>query len=290
MLTLFKARVRVETSPTGTRCVPSQVIATTEKSAWFGSVKKPYGPSENQPSTQLTRPYVGSSSQMKMIAVATVLVVTVVAEAPAIVAVTDKADAAADDIVEDARARGVHVIDALPGEVTPALLSHYLDVKARLLERLFEELGQKNYYGLPESEISTEIREFAKRILATEAVPLNAEERLRLGEELAEEAVGLVMPTDGAALIVTRTFEETPMLPKLSVTSALALVIVSGVERPCSSHAWWSRPPQSFQSKKLPTFSALRNSTYSRLIVWYRSVALTEATSPGRTYARSSQC
>ena len=37
----------------------------------------------------------------------------------------------------------------------------------------------------------------------------------------AEEAVGLVIPTDGAALIVTRTLEETPMLPKLSVTSAL---------------------------------------------------------------------
>jgi uncharacterized protein (DUF58 family) len=33
--------------------------------------------------------------------------------------------------LDDARARGVHVIDALPHEVTPALLSHYLDVKAR---------------------------------------------------------------------------------------------------------------------------------------------------------------
>ena len=34
-------------------------------------------------------------------------------------------------------------------------------------------------------------------------------------EVSAEVAVGLVMPTEGAALMVTRTFEETPMLPKL---------------------------------------------------------------------------
>ncbi len=33
--------------------------------------------------------------------------------------------------LDDARSRGVHVIDALPAEVTPTLLSHYLDVKAR---------------------------------------------------------------------------------------------------------------------------------------------------------------
>lgn len=36
-------------------------------------------------------------------------------------------------VLDDARARGVHVIDALPHEVTPTLLSHYLDVKARQL-------------------------------------------------------------------------------------------------------------------------------------------------------------
>lgn len=33
--------------------------------------------------------------------------------------------------LDDARSRGVHVSDALPAEVTPTLLSHYLDVKAR---------------------------------------------------------------------------------------------------------------------------------------------------------------
>src|SRR6266480_363795 len=51
---------------------PHDVIATTDQSAWFGSWKNPYGPSENQPMTQLTRPNVGSSNQLKMIAVATV--------------------------------------------------------------------------------------------------------------------------------------------------------------------------------------------------------------------------
>lgn len=35
--------------------------------------------------------------------------------------------------LEGAAARGLHVLDALPHEVTPALLSHYLDVKARQL-------------------------------------------------------------------------------------------------------------------------------------------------------------
>ena len=33
--------------------------------------------------------------------------------------------------------------------------------------------------------------------------------------------VGLVIPTEGAALIATLTLEETPRLPKLSVTRAL---------------------------------------------------------------------
>ena len=51
---------------------PHEVIRMTEKSAWFGSWKNPYGPSESQPSAQLTSPKVGSSSQLKMIAVATV--------------------------------------------------------------------------------------------------------------------------------------------------------------------------------------------------------------------------
>lgn len=101
----------------------------------------------------------------------------------------------AGDGLERVKAPAGGAAQSLPAVAVPATggaeLWNYLDVKARLLERLFEELGQKNYYGLPEAEIHTEIREFANRILATEAVPLNAEERLRLGEELAEEAVGL---------------------------------------------------------------------------------------------------
>lgn len=36
-------------------------------------------------------------------------------------------------VLDDARSRGLHVLDALPSEVTPALLSRYLDVKARQL-------------------------------------------------------------------------------------------------------------------------------------------------------------
>ncbi|GDX82125.1 membrane protein [Deltaproteobacteria bacterium] len=36
-------------------------------------------------------------------------------------------------VLDDARSRGMHVLDALPSEVTPALLSRYLDVKARQL-------------------------------------------------------------------------------------------------------------------------------------------------------------
>ena len=67
----------------------------------------------------------------------------------------------------------------------------YLSVKASLLERLLDELGRRNLFGLKESEISAVISEFAERTLATEAVPLNVEERRRLAEELTDEAMGL---------------------------------------------------------------------------------------------------
>lgn len=67
----------------------------------------------------------------------------------------------------------------------------YLSVKASLLERLLDELGRRNLFGLKESEIAAVISEFAERTLATEAVPLNAEERRRLAEELTDEVMGL---------------------------------------------------------------------------------------------------
>ena len=42
-------------------------------------------------------------------------------------------------------------------------------------------------------------------------------------------ATGLVRPTDGAAFTVTLTFEETPRLPKLSVTRALSTYVPTAV-------------------------------------------------------------
>ncbi len=69
--------------------------------------------------------------------------------------------------------------------------SDYLAVKGALQDRLLREIGTRNLFGLPEAEVAGAVQEFTARILATEDVPLNDQERARLAEELIEETTGL---------------------------------------------------------------------------------------------------
>jgi pilus assembly protein CpaF len=78
--------------------------------------------------------------------------------------------------------------------VDPAALprrADYLAVKGVLQERLLKEIGNRNLFGLAENEVATAVREFTARILETEDIPLNEDERGRLAEELIEETTGL---------------------------------------------------------------------------------------------------
>ena len=69
--------------------------------------------------------------------------------------------------------------------------SDYLAVKGALQERLMREIGTRNLFGLPESEVISAVRDFTTRVLETEDIPLNDDERGRLAEELIEETTGL---------------------------------------------------------------------------------------------------
>ena len=78
--------------------------------------------------------------------------------------------------------------------VEPAVVpgrSDYLHLKGVLQERLLREIGARNLFGLAETEIAAAVRDFTARVLETEDVPLNEDERGRLAEELLEETTGL---------------------------------------------------------------------------------------------------
>ena len=67
----------------------------------------------------------------------------------------------------------------------------YQTVKGHLHERLLDEIGLRKLYGGGEEVIAQTVHDFVARILATEDLPLNEEERERLGDELAEETLGV---------------------------------------------------------------------------------------------------
>jgi pilus assembly protein CpaF len=67
----------------------------------------------------------------------------------------------------------------------------YLAVKGVLQERLLREIGARNLFGLADSEVAAAVQEFTARVLETEDIPLNEQERSRLAEELIEETTGL---------------------------------------------------------------------------------------------------
>jgi len=69
--------------------------------------------------------------------------------------------------------------------------AEYLSVKAGLQERLLREIGNRNLFLTAESEVAQAVQEFTARVLETEDIPLNEDERGRLAEELLEETTGL---------------------------------------------------------------------------------------------------
>ncbi|MEZ5978319.1 MAG: CpaF family protein [Planctomycetota bacterium] len=67
----------------------------------------------------------------------------------------------------------------------------YVQVKARLQERLFEHLGEEGVLGAEDRVIREETERFVATVMAGESLPLNDGESSRLANELVEEALGL---------------------------------------------------------------------------------------------------
>lgn len=67
----------------------------------------------------------------------------------------------------------------------------FMSIKARLHARLLDEIGEKSLYGTGEETIARAVKEFVERVLASEAIPLNQEERDRLAQELTDETLGV---------------------------------------------------------------------------------------------------
>ena len=74
--------------------------------------------------------------------------------------------------------------------IAPSRADH-LSIKGLLQDRLLREIGNRNLFSLSDTEIAIAVREFTARVLETEAIPLNEDERSRLAEELIEETTGL---------------------------------------------------------------------------------------------------
>jgi pilus assembly protein CpaF len=67
----------------------------------------------------------------------------------------------------------------------------FLGVKAALHQRLLNELDERKMLGSTEDELGDAVREFVDRVLSTEGVALNDEERRRLTDDLLEETLGV---------------------------------------------------------------------------------------------------
>ncbi len=67
----------------------------------------------------------------------------------------------------------------------------YLTIKARLHERLLDDIGEKQLLGATEEEVERAVRDFVERTLANEDLPLNEEERLKLSDDLIQETLGV---------------------------------------------------------------------------------------------------
>jgi pilus assembly protein CpaF len=67
----------------------------------------------------------------------------------------------------------------------------FLETKGWLQNRLLEEIGGQLEIGNDRGDVEEFVRQFVDRMLETERITLNAQERERLALELSEEAIGL---------------------------------------------------------------------------------------------------
>src|SRR5690348_14315211 len=81
--------------------------------------------------------------------------------------------------------------DAEEPAINRAASADYMSIKGVLQERLLAEIGDKTLTREGDSGLLESVRDFTRRILETENIPLNETERDRLAEELVEETMGL---------------------------------------------------------------------------------------------------
>src|SRR5205085_494327 len=67
----------------------------------------------------------------------------------------------------------------------------YLSVKAALQERLLDEIGERGLLESDGADVAAAVKDFAARAIASEDIPLNETERVRLAEELTDETIGM---------------------------------------------------------------------------------------------------
>ncbi len=67
----------------------------------------------------------------------------------------------------------------------------YVTVKASLLARLLDEFGDRKLLAEDEEGVKRVVRDFVARVLTEEELPLNAAERERLADDLADETLGV---------------------------------------------------------------------------------------------------
>jgi len=70
-------------------------------------------------------------------------------------------------------------------------VADYQKIKARLHERLLDDIGERQLLGSNEEQVEEAVHDFVQRTLASEELPINEEERGRLGDELIEETLGV---------------------------------------------------------------------------------------------------
>jgi pilus assembly protein CpaF len=69
--------------------------------------------------------------------------------------------------------------------------AEHLSVKGQLHQRLLDEINERGLLGAGEAELESEVRAFVERVLDTEDIPLNENERRALADDLLEETLGV---------------------------------------------------------------------------------------------------
>jgi pilus assembly protein CpaF len=67
----------------------------------------------------------------------------------------------------------------------------YVSVKATLLSRLLDEIGDRHLLAEDEAGVRLVVREFVDRVLAEEDIPINEKERVQLADDLTDETLGV---------------------------------------------------------------------------------------------------